>query len=184
MFNKHLNIIVSYYSLYVLLRLFIHIMSALEQMRPFFRLCQCVGFFPFRIDIDQQTGKFQQFSFSWRNPVAWWYVALFLSQFFVFFMLLMTVLQETETNPHSGIELPLTISMSLGLSHIIYCLLIFSARLWVTFCFTTLRQAIQQMQIVEQLLGEHPHAHCCRCTVRIRIFIGIIFIFLWVWADK
>ena len=149
-------------------------MSALEQMRPFFRLCQFVGFFPFRVKIDERTGKFRQFSFSWRNPVTWWYSALSLSQFIVFPVFISALQDENQ----SSIKLPLTISMSLELSNIIYCLLLFSARFWVTFFFKTLRQAIIHMHIVEQFLGEHTH--CCRCTIKLRIFIGIISIFIWV----
>ena len=152
-------------------------MSALEQMRPFFRFCQFVGFFPFRMEINRQTGKFQQFSFSWRNSVTLWYLTLTFSQFIAFGTMLSTALPNTTLK---SINLPITVTMSVAGSALIYCLLILSARFWITVYFTALRQAIQQMQIVEQSLREQHPIPDCRCTIKIRIFIGLILSIVWV----
>ena len=40
-------------------------MEGLEKLRPFVRFCQIVGFFPFRMEMDLQSGKLKQFTFSY-----------------------------------------------------------------------------------------------------------------------
>ena len=154
-------------------------MSALEQMRPFFRFCQFVGFFPFRMEINRRTGKFNQFSFSWRNSVTLWYLTLTFSQFITFGTMLNTTLLHSTLQ---STKLPITVTMSLVVSAIFYSLLILSARFWMTVYFTALRQAIQQMQRVEQSLREYQSIPDCRCTVKIRIFFGLILSLVWVGA--
>ena len=147
-------------------------MSALEQMRPFFRLCQCVGFFPFRMEIDKRTKKFQQFSFSWRYPITWWFVTLILAQFFMFFVMM------NDASKSFRKDLPITISISLLGSSFIFIILINSARFWVTLRLKTLLQVIQQLQIIEKSLREHYDR---QCNIKLRTVIGCICTFIWVW---
>ena len=150
-------------------------MSALEQMRPFFRFCQFVGFFPFRMEIDKRTGKFHQFSFSWRNSVTWWYMTVALYPFIVFGISINVPQQSTLQSA----KLPITVTMSVMGSGITYSLLLFSARFWMTLCFTALRRAIVQIHIVEQSLMEYPVPDC-RCTIKMRIFVGLVLSIVWV----
>ena len=149
-------------------------MSALEQMRPFFRLCQCVGFFPFRMEIDKRTRKFQQFSFSWRYPITWWFVTLVLAQFFTFFVMV----KMNDASISLKKDLPITISISLTGSTFFSIILINSARFWVTLRLKTLQQVIQQLQIIEKSLREHSDY---QCNIKLRTVIGCICTLIWVW---
>lgn len=147
-------------------------MSAIEQMRPFFRFCQAVGFFPFRMEIDKRTRKFQELSFSWRYPITWWFSALTLIQLFTSYFTMSPVLKDQELN-----KLPTTIHVSVSTSGVIYFLVVLSSRFWITLRFPTLRNALRRMQQVEQSIEEHPD---CRCTIKRRMIVGFICIFLWV----
>ena len=53
-------------------------MEGLEKLRPFVRFCQIVGFFPFRMETDLQSGKLKRFTFSFRHPVTWWYMMILI----------------------------------------------------------------------------------------------------------
>ena len=48
-------------------------MAGLCKLRPFVWICQSVGFFPFRMEMDHQSGKLNRFTFSWGHPLTWWY---------------------------------------------------------------------------------------------------------------
>ncbi len=151
------------------------IMSALEKMRSFFRLCQCAGLFPFRMEINKQSGKFEQFSFSWRYPVTWWYITLAFSQLIMFyFMMSATLIMSTEKQEN----LPIIIYISITGSSAIFLLIVISVRFWITFHFAALRQAINHLKLVEQSLTNHSDYH--HCTIKIRIVIGCICTLFWV----
>ena len=147
-------------------------MSALEELRPFFRFCQLVGFLPFRMEIDKRTRRFQQFSFSWRNPITWWCVALSLIQLILCYFTLSPTLGDPEL-----IKLPTIINISLSISGIIYFLVELSSRYWLAARFSALRNAIQLMRQVEQNLEEHPD---CKCTIKRRMIVGLVSTFLFV----
>ena len=51
-------------------------MEGLVKLRSFVRFCQIVGFFPFRMETDQQSGKLKRFTFSYRHPVTWWFIVI------------------------------------------------------------------------------------------------------------
>ncbi len=44
-----------------------------ENLHLLVRWCQLIGLSPFRMEKHPETGRFQRFSFSWKNPLtAWW----------------------------------------------------------------------------------------------------------------
>ena len=147
-------------------------MSALEEMRPFFRFCQFLGLLPFRMEIDMRTGKFRQFSFSWQNPITWWCVALSLIQLAIYYIFMSPVLEDPELS-----KLPTTINISLSISGVIYFVVDLSSRYWLTVRFFAFRKATQLMRQVEQNLEEHPD---CKCTIKRRMIFGLAITFSYV----
>ena len=147
-------------------------MSALEEMRPFFRFCQFFGYLPFRMEIDKETRRFQRFSFSWRNPITWWWVAFSLIQLILCYFFVPPFLEDPEL-----IKLPTTISISLSITGVLYLFAELSSRYFLALRFSALHNAIQLMQQVEQNLEEHPD---CKCTIRRRMTIGLVSGFLFV----
>ena len=141
-------------------------MSALEQMRPFFRFCQFVGFFPISYGNRQANWEISKvFILVAKLGYLVVYITLALSPFIVI---------GTSINvPQQSAKLPITVTMSVMGSDITYSLLLFSARFWMTLCFTALRRAIVQIHIIEQSLMDYPVPDC-RCTIKIRIFVGLI----------
>ncbi len=160
-----------YPSLYLII-----VMSVLERMRLFFRFCQAVGFFPFRMEIDKQSKQFKEFTFSWRYPITWWFSALTLIQLITSYFTISPVLQDQELN-----KLPSTLNVSMSISGVIFFLVVLSSRFWITLRFYTLQNALRWMQQVEQNIEEHPD---CRCTIKIRTIVGFICIFLWVFRTS
>ena len=52
-------------------------MEGLATLGPFVRLCQLSGFFPFRMELDAETGRFLGLrQFSWRHPLTWWFLTV------------------------------------------------------------------------------------------------------------
>ena len=51
-------------------------MEGLAKIGPFVRICQLIGFIPFRMEIDPQTKTFRRFTFSMRDPLTWWFIVL------------------------------------------------------------------------------------------------------------
>ncbi len=153
----------------------ISIMSALEQIRPFFRFCQCVGFFPFRMEINRRTRRFQQFSFSWRFPITWWFVELALLHLIVYYFVYTTILASSEVN-----ALPLIIYGALTTAGAIYILVLLTSRYWVTFRLSALCRAIELVHQIEKHLKEHPD---CKCTIKRRIAVGLICSVFWVFIS-
>ena len=147
-------------------------MSALEEMRPFVRFCQFVGFFPFRMEIDRRTEKFRQFSFSWRYPITWWFVELALIHVVSYFLIYTNILKSSEAD-----KLPLIIYASLTTSGAIYFCVLLSARYWITFRLSSLRRVIELVRQIEIRLREHPD---CNSTMKRRIIVGLTCTFFWV----
>ena len=54
-------------------------MSFMQELGPFVRLCQFTGLISFRMILDAETGRFQSFAFSWRQPITWFFIILFFS---------------------------------------------------------------------------------------------------------
>jgi hypothetical protein len=43
-----------------------------EELQLFVRLCNLTGLLPFRMILDEQTGRFKRFDGHWSHPVKWW----------------------------------------------------------------------------------------------------------------
>ena len=141
-------------------------MSVLEELRPFFRVCQCVSFFPFRMEIDKKTKTFQRFSFSW------WFVIISVTQMISYYIIFSSVVISRDVE-----ELSVIIKTSIKVMGTIYLLILLSSRYWVTFRLSTLNQAIELMHRIEQSLSENPK---CKHTIKIRMFIAFVTTSIWV----
>ena len=151
-------------------RVLITTMSALEKLRPFFRVCQCVGIFSNRIENERKTRRLMQFSFSWRYPIVWWFTALAFIHLTICYFILTPVLSDPELN-----QLPTTISVSLSITGVVYYLVELSSRYWLALRFSAVRKAIKLMRQVEENLEE---CQDCKCTIRRRMTIGLTLNFL------
>ena len=147
-------------------------MSVLEELRPFFRVCQCVSFFPFRMEIDKKTKTFQRFSFSWRYPITWWFFIISVTQMISYYIIFSSVVISRDVE-----ELSVIIKTSIKVMGTIYLLILLSSRYWVTFRLSTLNQAIELMHRIEQSLSENPK---CKHTIKIRMFIAFVTTSIWV----
>ncbi len=147
-------------------------MSGLERIRPFFRLCQCVGFIPFRMETDNLTGRFQRFTFSWRYSIVWWFVMISFIQFVCYYFIVRSFFNNSELK-----EMPVTVYVPLTASTNIYFLTVVSARFWITIRFSALCKAIELMRRLELSLKDNPD---CKCTINRRLTVGLIVTVVWV----
>ena len=148
-------------------------MDKLTNLRPFVRLCQLIGFIPFRMEVDSETKKFQRFSFSFRHPLTWWFIITKLSNcvsFCIGVYISISIFSKlnAEWSSKKGICF---ISSSM-----FQCLVIVIIQLALVRC-SYLRKAIELIVRAEgtfksvSKMAEHKN------TVTQRTFFGLLFIF-------
>lgn len=130
-------------------------MSTLEKLRSFFRLCQFLGFLPFRMNIDDETGKFQGFSYSWKYPITWWYIVTSIASI-VFFVFLLEVLFKSSDID----DLPFIIKITTKTDIVLNFVLIISTRYWLIFKHRALANAIEFMKKIETNLERDSYPNC------------------------
>lgn len=136
-------------------------MAELKDLRPFIRICQTIGIFPFRMEIDAETGHFKQFSFSFLNPVTCWHGLLFVS----------------VSLPHliySTVELNGTVVIEI----IFECIHNLTKLLILSFpfmCYTHIRNSGALVQEFDETLRSFPNS-CCNLTRRVYLSISIMLI--------
>ena len=55
-------------------------MMGLESLQLFINFSNISGLFPFRLVVDEQTGRFKRLVGHWRHPANWWFTLLLIGQ--------------------------------------------------------------------------------------------------------
>lgn len=150
-------------------------MSGLEQMRPFFRVCQCVGLFPFRMEL-KDNARVSSFTFSWKYPITWWFIILFGIQITPVF----TIWNAAGFNLTGYDLLPTILFISVSLTSGIFVITMMTARFWITVRLSSLCGAIKQMEKIEENLFKMTLNNGTKCTVKQRAILGAVSISVWV----
>lgn len=151
-------------------------MSGLDDLLPFFRFCQLVGFFPFRMEFEESNNNRQltHFSFSWSYPITWWFVVIALVNYITYLLLLSVLIKTPEL-----LSLPPVVNVTVMTVIFLYFLLLLSARYWITIRFSTFRKAIEFMRLAEHNLA-NSFSRYEKNSIKLRTYIGIVGTLLWV----
>ena len=152
-------------------------MEGLAKLTSFVRYCQLCGFSPFRIQIDPQTRKFQQFTYSFRHPVTWWFFLvkiIFLGGLAAIFYSVKSASILSE-NKEEATHLDL-----LNISVVLFCTTIFIIVQLNILNYSTLAEAIEYIKKADQILDSISSATLCKDSIIRRTLAGIVFSFSWV----
>lgn len=147
-------------------RIYHSVMSGLEQMRIFFRICQCTGLFPFRLELADRTKSVFNISFSWKYPITWWFITTIGVQVLMFYLIL------SPTAKAAHVNLPTILFVSITLSGAISFLTLITVRFWISPHFSSFFKAIELISKIERYLLSVPLRS--KCTVTIRTVLGAI----------
>ena len=147
-------------------------MEGLAKLRPFVRFCQIVGSFPFRMEMDLQSGKLKRFTFSFCHPVTWWYIMI---QSLGWINLVFWFCNESE---HQGVvefvqkqdsrfRISYAISLILGIIYFFYSRFI----VYPLFCFG---KTIELAMKVDKNLECLPKKSVYKDSITLRIYTGLV----------
>ena len=147
-------------------------MSTLKDLDPMIRICQIIGLFPFRMELDPVTGQFVRFIFSWCHYVTWYFFALIFLQVGMGVIGFWGQKQFVSSNlfDSSFQQLPTSVLVLVGVSVFTYFLLLIVVKI-VVFRYTHLSKAIELFRKLDQLLPEMSYN---KNTIRKRTLIGCI----------
>lgn len=145
------------------------IMSVFEQLQPFVSLCQACGFVPYTIKRNSTTGKFERFTFSFKNFITWWFLLVLVYQIFGVSTVgfLSGDLQDMLSTDRT---IPTTLILLTGISSSLFLAQLLPSR-WIALHHRRLTNAVEAIQRVERLLGEEfitEHAS----SIPIRFVVG------------
>ena len=145
-------------------------MSTLEHLRSFFRLCQFSGFPPFRLELNDKTGEFQQISYSWKYPITWYFIAISITSTTDLVFLANALFNTTEFD-----HLPLVFKITTKTVAILYIALIVMSRYWFVFKLQTLRNSIELTKKIETYEKQvRAETFKLKNTIKIRFLVGVI----------
>lgn len=149
-------------------------MTSLESVRPLFRFCQFFGVLPFRMEMEEETRRFKNLSFSWRYPITWWFIISSILSTTVIILIVSFLLSSPDVD-----NLPLVIKVTSKVVAVLYISQVFASRFWFAFRLTSLRKAIEFMHQVETCLtnkypnGDQTNIQISR-SINLRVLLGII----------
>ena len=144
----------------------------LERLRLFFRFGNISGLFPFRLVLDECTGKFKRFDAHWRHPANWWFGFILLGHLYLLILLLFVIQHIIMGHAQS---VPTTYLVALSLFSIGFFILITIPRLFLV----RLRNLDLSLQIIQQIDRIFDKISTkVPCTIQRRIIIGIILGFI------
>ncbi|XP_045026258.1 uncharacterized protein LOC116915416 [Daphnia magna] len=144
-------------------------MSVFEQLQPFVSLCQACGFVPYTIKRNSTSGKFERFTFSFKNVITWWFLLVLAYQIFGVSTVgfLSGDLQDMLSTDRI---IPTTLIILTGISSSLFLAQLLPSR-WIALHHRRLTNAVEAIQRVERLLGEEfitEHAS----SIPIRFVVG------------
>jgi hypothetical protein len=139
-------------------------------LQLFVRFCNLTGLLPFRMILDEQTGRFKRFEGHWRHAANWWcsfvgvcQILAFIGIAYVFTFLILP--KDYELNLIYKFVYCLYF-----LNHFFFILL--SPRLFF-FRYHHLQTAFEFLHRTDRMIGTAKSS----CTTRRRTIIGILIIF-------
>ena len=150
-------------------------MEGLAKLRPLVRFCQIVGFFPFRMEMDLQSGKLKKFTFSYRHPVTWWFIVI---QIFGWIHIgIMLLYEKIQTHVDDRLRFCFFIT---------FIIEIFFFIVWrcAGFNISHFGIAVELAIKVDKSLECLPPKSMYKDTITLRIYIGLIItVFLVIFID-
>ncbi len=149
-------------------------MSVFEQLRPFVSLCQACGFFPYTIENNSNTKKFERFTFSFRHPTTWWFFLISILQLVVIIGLVYLSWKQVDSINEQ--KMPITMSILFVIGWFFLIAEFLSSRRMMLH-YRKLRNAVEAVQEVERLFGEKIVVQLST-SVTTRFTIGSILIII------
>ena len=148
--------------LYIVIHL--SIKMGVERLQLFVRFCNISGLFPFRMVLNEVTGKFKRFDCHWRHFANLWFIFVLLAQ------LAFTVLVIYISMPFFSNSPLYTFSALMDACS--FCILNWTPRL-LFFHFKKLEMVFDCLNHFDKVLANSNCRVPC-CTIRRRTIIGII----------
>ena len=135
------------------------------RLQLFVRFCNISGLFPFRMVLDEASGKFKHFDRHWRHPANFWFIILFMTQctYSVLDMLVNVPFFLVSDSLIYKLGLTLDISSAIVMTW-------FSRHL--LFQFRKFEMAFDSLVRFDEMLAKFRH--CGASDIRRRTIIGII----------
>ncbi|XP_046636053.1 putative gustatory receptor 28b [Daphnia pulicaria] len=149
-------------------------MSIFEQLRPFVSLCQACGMMPFTIEQNLITNKFEKFTFSFRHLTTWWFFLVLFVLHPALFFVSGYIAKDAPPDLLLGKDMPITVNIMLLVTTMCFIVELLLSR-WIILHYRQLRNAIEAVQEVEQLLGKKFISQH-QSSVTTRFVIGFILI--------
>lgn len=149
-------------------------MSALEQLRPFFSLCQATGFIPFFMKTDKHSKRLISFVFSCSSLVTWWFILITILQVgfpIVTIQLIINGILSTDE------ETPVTVKFLIIVTFCCYMIQLVTARYVILRHYSRLRNAVQLALQLEELFQTN-NVWTYSNSINRRFIIGVLFLAL------
>lgn len=140
----------------------------LEHLKLFFHFGNVSGLFPFRMVLDESTGKFKRFDIRWRHPANWWFLFLLIGNLILLALVIYSMWSMIIETTKS---LPTTFSVVLLLYSIGFFILCTTPRLFFI-RFRNFDRALEMLRQIDRVLDKIPTK--IPCTTQRRTVIGII----------
>ena len=144
----------------------------LEHLKLFFHFGNVSGLFPFRMVLDESTGKFKRFDIRWRHPANWWFLFLLIGNLILLALVIYSMWSMIIETTKS---LPTTFSVVLLLYSIGFFILCTTPRL---FCIQiqNLGQSFEMILKIDRVLDKIPTQ--IPCTTQRLTVVGIIYVYV------
>lgn len=133
-----------------------------------------VFWFPFFMETDPQTKKFSKFSFSWKQPVTWWFIFILLGQCSFFFIDMDIAWKFYNNESVVLMNVPSVFATFMLLEHIFFFMAIAMLRYFM-FKYSHIRSAIFLIKKVHDILCAKKNLSLGYSqSVKRQVVIGII----------
>jgi hypothetical protein len=155
----------------------------LENLQLFFRFSNVCGLFPFRLVLDEQTGRFERLVGKWRHSANWWFTLLLIGQ--VYFIILDVVCTAMVNGKlfldgHKSFSVVLILTVALELLN--FTIITLVPRLFL-FRIRNLEIVLEHLGDIDRILTRIVPKPLS-CTSRQRTIVGISIISLYTVSEK
>ena len=157
-------------------------MDLLEQLNPFVRFSQIIGFIPFRIETNNHLKK--KFTFSWCHLMTFWFILTLVFQLSPTIGTVFLHNYQVSVTNNSARKVPFTFTIVFVITLAFHVSMIFVSRLIVLRYYDELRSVITSLTTgsIKTLARLEGRLTGSKNILRKRTFIGIFLILLTVWV--
>ena len=140
-----------------------------EQLQLLVRFSNVTTLLPFRMVLDEITGKFKRFDSHWRHPSNWWFTFILISQLSSVCLIVHQICSKLMNASDSSLTLAILIFIFYLFNY--FALIFVSPRIFL-FRFRHLETAIEILNRIDRILDKiflQPQ----NCKTRHRAIIGI-----------